>query len=382
MRNGEPLPLPPKVFDTLLVLVENSGAVLAKDELLRTIWPDSFVEESNLAQNISQLRKALGENSSEQRFIETIPKRGYRFVAPVKKVERAVPEYASVRQSGASIFEDDDELSVEEAEIEEAKPKLNPSYIPQNLAETAPLKPVGHQAGRKLNYILIAVVGFVLISFIGYGIFRLRQSSSSVSFQNMRINKLTSSGKARWPAISADGKYIAYVQNENGKRSLWVRQVAATSSVQILPPADVTYNGVTFSPDGNFVYYVVEEKGKGPGLRYSSLYRIPQLGGTPSKLIEDVDSAVTFSPDGRQIAFVRHYPTKKESVIIVANEDGTGDRTLVVRQMPKVFSPVGPSWSPDGKLIVCAVGNKGEHGSLMGVSLVRVADGTEEPLGP
>lgn len=380
MRGSEIVPLPPKVFDTLLVLVENSGVILAKDELLRTIWPDSFVEESNLAQNISQLRKALCENSSEQRFIETIPKRGYRFVAPVKKAQSAIPEFAAIRQSGTSIFEEDD-LSVEGVEIEEGKSHLNRSYLPQNLTPPTPIAPIINKPKKRLHYLLIALASLAIISLIGYVVFRQRQSSGNIAFQKMRINKLTSSGKARWPAISADGKYVAYVQSEGGKRSLWVRQVAATSSVQVLAPADVAFNGVTFSPDGNFVYYVVEEKGKGPGLLFSTLYRVPQLGGTPTKLIEDVDSAVTFSPDGKQIAFVRHYPAKKESAIIVANEDGTGEKKLSVRLMPKTFSPVGPSWSPDGKLIACAVGNKGEHGSLMGVSLVRVADGTEEPLG-
>jgi DNA-binding winged helix-turn-helix (wHTH) protein len=77
--------LTPKAFDTLLVLVENSGHVLSKDELMAKVWPDSFVEENNLAQNISALRKALGEEKSSQKYIETVPKRGYRFVAVVRE---------------------------------------------------------------------------------------------------------------------------------------------------------------------------------------------------------------------------------------------------------------------------------------------------------
>jgi DNA-binding winged helix-turn-helix (wHTH) protein len=79
------VPLTPKAFDTLLVLVENSGHVLSKDELMKQVWPDSFVEENNLAQNISMLRKALGEESSGQKYIETVPRRGYRFVAEVRE---------------------------------------------------------------------------------------------------------------------------------------------------------------------------------------------------------------------------------------------------------------------------------------------------------
>src|SRR5262245_20915138 len=84
MRDGRMTPLPPKVFDTLLVLVENSGRVVSKDELMQSLWPDTFVEESNLTQNISQLRRALGDGAGGPQYIETIPKRGYRFVAGVQ----------------------------------------------------------------------------------------------------------------------------------------------------------------------------------------------------------------------------------------------------------------------------------------------------------
>lgn len=84
LRDGQPVALTPKALDTLLVLVQNSGHVLEKDELMKAVWPDSFVEEVNLAHNISVLRKAMGEKEAESRFIETVPRRGYRFVAPVR----------------------------------------------------------------------------------------------------------------------------------------------------------------------------------------------------------------------------------------------------------------------------------------------------------
>src|SRR5262245_24643209 len=80
------VPLTPKVFETLLLLVENSGHVVGKEELRETIWSDSIVEENSLSQNISLLRKALGNGSDGRRFIETIPKHGYKFIAPVKVV--------------------------------------------------------------------------------------------------------------------------------------------------------------------------------------------------------------------------------------------------------------------------------------------------------
>jgi len=89
LRDGEIVPLTPKAFDMLLALVENSGHLLEKNELMRTLWPDTFVEEESLAQNISLLRKALDE-SENQKFIETVPRRGYRFVASVRKTIKSI----------------------------------------------------------------------------------------------------------------------------------------------------------------------------------------------------------------------------------------------------------------------------------------------------
>src|SRR5438270_9332949 len=87
LREGQPVSLSPKVFDTLHALVRRGGHLVEKDELMREVWPDSFVEETNLTANISLLRKALGEDGNGHRYIETVPKRGYRFVASIRDTE-------------------------------------------------------------------------------------------------------------------------------------------------------------------------------------------------------------------------------------------------------------------------------------------------------
>ena len=89
LRDGQPVPLTPKAFDTLLALVQHAGHAMSKDELMRAVWPDGFVEETNLAFNISTLRKALGDGQTGERYIETVPKLGYRFVMPVQVVENS-----------------------------------------------------------------------------------------------------------------------------------------------------------------------------------------------------------------------------------------------------------------------------------------------------
>jgi len=86
LRRGEPIPLTPKTFDTLLVLVQSSGHLVEKDELMKRVWADAFVEEANLARNVWALRKTLEDDIGEHRYIETVPKRGYRFIAPVREV--------------------------------------------------------------------------------------------------------------------------------------------------------------------------------------------------------------------------------------------------------------------------------------------------------
>ena len=117
-RDGEPIPLPPKAFETLLLLVEQRGALLEKERLLRTVWPDTFVEENNLTQYVSLLRKVLGDNAGEQQYIETVPKLGYRFVAPVREVIRSDGELVLTRHTRARIVVREEEEISSSEEVE------------------------------------------------------------------------------------------------------------------------------------------------------------------------------------------------------------------------------------------------------------------------
>lgn len=136
LREGHPVLLTPKVFELLQLLVENSGHLFEKDELMKAVWPDSFVEEGNLTRNISTLRAALGENADEHQYIETVPKRGYRFVAKVKEPrdengglpaeERAGPHVGIVEKDELSKQDHAERALEHHAEI--APGGLNPSY--------------------------------------------------------------------------------------------------------------------------------------------------------------------------------------------------------------------------------------------------------------
>jgi len=177
-------------------------------------------------------------------------------------------------------------------------------------------------------------------------------------------------------AISSDGKYFAYAETDGQKESLWIRQVNAANDIQIIPSMKGGFFGLTFSSDGTELYYVFNSSGA------NVLYRIPVLGGKPTQLLTDVDSPVTFSPDGKYLAFVRGELGRNESSLEVANSDGTGEWSLAVRKIPESFSPLyfsGPSWSPDGKLIACALKNY-EGASHVDLMIFRVSDGSAQKL--
>ncbi|MGB9180348.1 MAG: transcriptional regulator, partial [Pyrinomonadaceae bacterium] len=139
LRGEEQIALTPKAFDTLLVLVENCGHALDKKELMEKVWPDSFVEENNLAQNISTLRKALGESEAGLKYIETVPKRGYRFVADVKESwDEDVDLVLHERTRASVVIEEEIDDEEELKPVIDIKPEIDAaSEIPSDaLAET------------------------------------------------------------------------------------------------------------------------------------------------------------------------------------------------------------------------------------------------------
>jgi TolB-like protein/DNA-binding winged helix-turn-helix (wHTH) protein/Tfp pilus assembly protein PilF len=126
LRGSEPVPLPPKVFDTLLLLVQNSGHLLEKDQLMRELWPDAFVEDVNLSVNISALRKALGETENGKGYIETVPKRGYRFTAQVSELDNDAEDLVVHSRIRARVQTEEVETNsiVEQADLDHAKQEM------------------------------------------------------------------------------------------------------------------------------------------------------------------------------------------------------------------------------------------------------------------
>jgi eukaryotic-like serine/threonine-protein kinase len=206
---------------------------------------------------------------------------------------------------------------------------------------------------RKRSLGLGMGVAMVLLSAVAWGVYSYLVAKPA-PFQQIEITQLTSNGRVKTAAISADGKYVAYAVDEggavyylgpSGKESLWVRQVAGGNDVQVAPTADVDYYELTFSRDGDFLYIVRSEAKNSSGV----LFKIPVLGGTKRRLIDDLDH-VTLSPDGKELAFVRDLGAGVTELVI-ANEDGSGERTLAACKSPPFACSNAVAWSPNGRTI-------------------------------
>jgi WD40-like Beta Propeller Repeat len=163
----------------------------------------------------------------------------------------------------------------------------------------------------------LLIMGLGLAAFAG---FRWWTKLHRFNPQNMHIEKLTDSGKVQTAAISPDGRYIVYALVEGEQQSLWVRNVATKSDVQVLSPDVVLFDGLSFSPDGNYIYFTRSEKG---ALGFHNLYVMPVLGGAQRRLLRDIDGPVSFSPNGKQFAFTRGVINDHSTVEVrIANMDG------------------------------------------------------------
>jgi eukaryotic-like serine/threonine-protein kinase len=232
---------------------------------------------------------------------------------------------------------------------------------------------------HKVGFALAAIAMVFIFAAGGFGVYRwLNRETPAAHFAETKLMRLTNSGNVIDATISPDGKYIVYALSDRTQQSLFIRQVTTANDKEIVAPARVGFFGLTFSPDGTELYYAVKAN-----LSPGTLYRIPVLGGTPVKVLEQIDGPISFSPDGKQFVLIRgNYPNSGESALVIANADGSGERDLVVKKIPQRFSPhffTGPSWSPDGKLVAATVSTIGGRSKVFGFS---VDDGSEKDLSP
>lgn len=391
-RDGQEISLTPKAFGVLLVLMEHAGQTLLKDDLMKTVWPDAIVEENNLADNISVLRQALGDDARAPRYIKTVPRRGYRFVADVVEVRGEELDVLVAEHTRAHIVieEENDEVAV--AVRESSHAGAAPAQFPHASLAAAqlPQRRRGKGLASPLLAVGLVVVGGGAALMAWQGLFRgvpqADERRAFVATREMTITRVTNSGKSGAGTISPDGKLIAYVQNyspgkhEAGTGSLYVRQIGANHEAQLLEPGERIFGGTAFSPDSTHIYYTVFDKRDPKG----ALYRIPALGGPPTRLLGDIISMFSLSPDGSRVAFYRYDPARKQLSLTIAPLDGSPEQTLLTRPYNDVAFTGIPAWSPDGRMIafvpdpsVTKHSDNGESETIYGID---IASGAVKPL--
>jgi Tol biopolymer transport system component/DNA-binding winged helix-turn-helix (wHTH) protein len=335
LRNGEAVPLSLKVFEILVVLIENRGQLLEKDELLRQVWPDTVVEENNLARSISALRKALDEQPNEHRYILTVPSRGYRFVADVREIE----------QGGES------NPGTLAASIDHEAEWTNRHDVANVTMPAA--RPAALRIGRRSGLLLmlgICVIGITVVLFA-----LLIRASSKVDQTPVprKLWQLTFDGGLQSePTWSPDGRMIAYSSDRSGNFDIWVQPVGEGNPIRITSSLDHDWQP-DWAPEGNRIVFRSERDGGG-------LYVVPVLGGNERK-ISSFGYRPRWSPDGSQILFSSILRTVNEipKFYVVALE-GDSPREVLSEFLPQ-FNSLRVGWYPDGKRL-SLWGNHREQG--------------------
>jgi eukaryotic-like serine/threonine-protein kinase len=338
-KRGRVVHLENKPFQVLVALLEKAGEIVTREELRARLWPDgTYVDfDEGLNTAIRKLRSALGDSAEAPIFIETVTRRGYRFLAPTSLVEAQVQDNMSP-----------------------GTPVLPSEAAAGTTADASNLRASGERTRSWLSALTVGLPALSLLALVaGWGILRFRSHLKAIpTSQAMEIRKLSETEGSQCVAISPDGRYLAYARKLGEKTSLRMRQIESAGDVEILAPEDVDFVGLTFSPDGNYLYFVRADKDD-PGYKY--LYVMPALGGPVKKLITDIDSPVSFSPSGREFVFTRGIPTKNWVEVRTAKADGSAERLLAtITDCAAGYQP-GANWSPDGRTITAVVWHFGKE---------------------
>ena len=217
---------------------------------------------------------------------------------------------------------------------------------------------------------LVVAGAALLILFVAGGIFAYRagvfsSGMAATAFQNATISSLSSTGDVMLSRISPDGHYLAYVSNKDARFSLWVRQIATPSAVQVVSAQEELIGNVSFTPDGGFIDYTKSSVGGADG----ALYQVPVLGGTPRLLLNKVDTAVSFSPDGTRMTYAVQDVQTNKIDIMVARADAGAPHKVSEYVGSTATGNYAVAWSPDGKRIV-ALNKSGNDPTGLPVSLL------------
>jgi serine/threonine protein kinase len=247
-------------------------------------------------------------------------------------------------------------------------PAAQPSEPPRTPSSSSVL--IAAASKNKFGTVLVLAAVLLVLAAAAFGIYSFLPRKKTLPVETMSVENLTNNGHVSLARISPDGKYLLHVLDENGLQSLWLRHIPTGSNTQVVTPAATRYSGLTFSPDGNYIYFVRRDDSE---QAIASLYDAPMLGGSPRLLIKDVDSPIAFSPDGQRFAFLHEHGDSALADLKIARRDGTLERDLFHHKQI-ITDSLTLSWSPDGKTIVIPIVQPTPH-DLTGFLAVDAASG-------
>jgi Tol biopolymer transport system component/DNA-binding winged helix-turn-helix (wHTH) protein len=333
------VPLTPKSFKVLMVLVERGDERVDKEELFERVWPDTFVEQNNLARNISMVRKALHEHDAKEEYIVTVPGRGYRFVAPVARLTRA-------------------EATGRQAASEEVVPtntgQADADVMRDRAIATSPplLTELSVPATGRAGWRSITVAASVALALVGAAIPWLMRAPVARFDQSPERNlwQLTSTGRLEGePTWSPDGQRVAYSSDRSGNFDIWVQPVSAGSPIRITSEAARDWQP-SWSPDGHNVAFRSERDGGG-------LFVVPADGGSERR-ISTFGFEPQWSPNGAAILF---WDSGHAYTIGLDEKAPSKVGDDVVSRFPGGFHL---AWHPDGRRISIYGSDGGQSATL------------------
>jgi Tol biopolymer transport system component/DNA-binding winged helix-turn-helix (wHTH) protein len=377
LADGKIIPLPPKAFELLLVMVEHAGHLMEKDDLLAAAWPGTFVQETNLTSNISHIRKALGESGNGLQFIETVPKRGYRFVAQVKVVEGTPAPLQKIEAARHAV----------EAGVEN---KVSANAIAGQ--DVSPARvfgsdlPLPFWTGRRLALSAIAIVLALLLGMAGWLV--LSPPTSKPPELSMKAIPLTSlPGRELYPTFSPDGDRVAFAWNgEKGDNyDIYVKAIGTETPLRLTTdPAEDT--SPAWAPDGKSIAFVrISENER-------MVLAVPVLGGPERKLHSvKVDSqplesivfdsefrpGLSWSPDGQFLAFSETRSPGEYRFSVFLLSLSSLEKQELTSPPPATRGDWTPAFSPDGKTVAFSRWNTGASSEIY---LVATAGGIAKRL--
>lgn len=354
MKGEAEVPISARNYDLLFALVTNEGRTISHDELLETVWEGAFVEQSNLKKGISALRQILGEDPNSARFIRTIPRRGYGFIAPVRRLG----DDASTVSYVATEVVLEEEVFEDESDSKQLPPVSRRSY-------SRPLT---------IGLLIAAIVS--LGAFAAYTWRNRGQPKVSFAADRVRIARVTNNGNCWDASISADGNFIVCAVASRDGWSLAAKQVSVSSEVRLTPPEKgIVFWSFRVAPDGNSVYYILHDM---KDTARDGLYQVPFLGGTPRKIADRASGHITISPDAKRLGYIRI--VGNTSYVIVSDMDGQNES--VVAEYGDGYRVWGLNFAPEGKSLLCSARFQSDEKLTGFVEEIALADGHRSTVVP